>query len=163
MKKNNLVLKLVQFCSKPCWINPIHENVSILQHPSCVSYFDHNGYDLTPIERMYSKYNSSLPITKYRGTHSIMKQVWFTQPKQTSGAILNHAMILERKGYNVICVDKGKDAFTELLKTSIDIVLIDLTSILYVFPPLRYYRTLHVLILRLDAATHLYRQLMNHQ
>jgi CheY-like chemotaxis protein len=34
--------------------------------------------------------------------------------------------ILERKGYNVICVDKGKDAFTELLKTSIDIVLIDL-------------------------------------
>ena len=34
--------------------------------------------------------------------------------------------ILERKGFNVICVDKGKDAFTELLKTPIDIVLIDL-------------------------------------
>jgi len=56
---------------------------------------------------MYSKYNSSLPITKYRGTHSIMKQVWFTQPKQTSGAILNHAMILERKGY-------GGDALKQL-------------------------------------------------
>ncbi len=34
--------------------------------------------------------------------------------------------ILERKGYNVICVDKGKDAFTELIKKSFDIVLIDL-------------------------------------
>lgn len=107
MKKNDLLLKSVQFCSKTCWINPIHENVSFLQHPSCVSYFDHNGYDLTPIERMYSKYNSSLPITKYRGTHSILKQVWFTQPKRTSGSILNHAMILERKGY-------GGDALQQL-------------------------------------------------
>jgi CheY-like chemotaxis protein/two-component sensor histidine kinase len=34
--------------------------------------------------------------------------------------------ILERKGNNVICVDKGRDAFTELIKKSYDIVLIDL-------------------------------------
>ena len=34
--------------------------------------------------------------------------------------------ILERKGYKVICVDKGKDAFNTLQKTSIDIILIDL-------------------------------------
>ena len=95
---NDLVLKPALFCTKPFWTIPI-SNVSFLQHPSCVSLFDHNGYDLSPLEKMYSRVNSSVTLKRYRGTHSIMKKDWFTQPRKNKGVVLNHGMILERKGY----------------------------------------------------------------
>jgi len=103
--KNNLVLQSVQFCGLPYWTVPIPKT-DIFRYPSCVALFDHNGYDLTPLERMYSRVNTSQPLHKYRGTHSILKKKWFTQPIQREGYILNHAMLLERKGYGGMALEQ---------------------------------------------------------
>jgi len=67
--------------------------------PDCVYLFDQNGYDLCPLEIEYSKVNHGWHSQHRNHMHIALKQPWFSQHPKTSGAVLNHALIFERKGY----------------------------------------------------------------
>jgi len=67
--------------------------------PDSVALFDQNGYDLTKLEIEYARINGST-ATQHRNTsHYALKREWFAQLEKSSGAILNHALLFERKGY----------------------------------------------------------------
>ncbi len=70
-----------------------------------VNIFDQNGYILTELEQKY--YAST---TEHRGPweHSYQKP-WFYQQEQWEGAVLNHALLLQRKGFN-------KAAYNQLIR-----------------------------------------------
>jgi len=60
--------------------------------------FDQNGYDLTELEKLYAEVN--LTTTRsHRGHRTAVKRTWFDQADKIEGAILNHSLLFERKGY----------------------------------------------------------------
>lgn len=61
--------------------------------------FDQNGYDLTEIEKMYATVNLA-QTNSHRIHRTAIKQPWFDQTDKVEGAILNHSLLFERKGYN---------------------------------------------------------------
>jgi hypothetical protein len=61
--------------------------------------FDQNGYDLTPLEKLYAESNGQAGRW-HRPNHYALKQDWFYDiDNSVTGAHLNHALIFERKGY----------------------------------------------------------------
>lgn len=62
---------------------------------SDVDLFDQNGYDLTVIEQHFAGSNAK----KHREHRYSLKQKWFIQDAKIEGAVLNHSLIFERKGY----------------------------------------------------------------
>jgi hypothetical protein len=59
--------------------------------PIYVDQFDQNGYDLTKIEQLFCSKN---------GLHHSLRIPWMIQdPQPTSGPILNHCYLFERKGF----------------------------------------------------------------
>jgi hypothetical protein len=105
MSINDLINNNPIFNEKPYWSNPIPNDDLIklkdfLESNECVKLFDQNGYDLSPIEIVYSKYNNT-DLTLHRNDkHYSIQKPWFTQENKLSGYVLNHSMILERKGYS---------------------------------------------------------------
>ena len=69
-----------------------------------INLFDQNGYDLTELEQLYAKANVN-PGQSHR-YHKALKLDWFTQPEKTTGAILNHSLLFERKGYTGAALDQ---------------------------------------------------------
>jgi hypothetical protein len=69
--------------------NPTHEDVAL---------FDQNGYDLTDLEKHYAYSNWNKP-KKHREHRVALKQTWFQQEYKIEGAVLNHSLLFERKGY----------------------------------------------------------------
>ena len=69
--------------------NPTHEDVAL---------FDQNGYDLTDLEKHYAYSNWNKP-KKHREHRVALKQPWFEQEYKIEGAVLNHSLLFERKGY----------------------------------------------------------------
>jgi hypothetical protein len=69
--------------------NPTHEDVAL---------FDQNGYDLTDLEKHYAYSNWNKP-KKHREHRVALKQTWFQQEYRIEGAVLNHSLLFERKGY----------------------------------------------------------------
>jgi hypothetical protein len=63
-----------------------------------VDLFDQNGYDLTELERMYASANMTATAS-HRSHRTAIKQAWFVQSPKLEGAILNHSLLFERKGY----------------------------------------------------------------
>lgn len=63
-----------------------------------VDLFDQNGYDLTVLERMYAMVNMTATAS-HRSHRTAIKQAWFVQTPKLEGAILNHSLLFERKGY----------------------------------------------------------------
>lgn len=64
-----------------------------------LSLFDQNGYDLTELEKMYAKVNLA-NTDAHRSHRTAIKQSWFDQADKLEGAILNHSLLFERKGYD---------------------------------------------------------------
>ena len=64
-----------------------------------LKHFDQNGYDLTPLEKMYAEVNNGyVKNTRWRDS---IKQDWFVDEEQsTKGVHLNHADLYERKSYH---------------------------------------------------------------
>lgn len=63
--------------------------------PDIVDRFDQNGYDLTKLEQMF---NQSTPFRN--DCHHSLSKPWYVQEEiPRSGCMLNHAIILQRKGY----------------------------------------------------------------
>ena len=89
------------------WSNPIPEeilkekNINENSH-HLLELFDQNGYDLTELEKLYSLYNSENgnKFFNHREHRFSIKKPWYVQDKNiTSGAVLNHCYLFERKGY----------------------------------------------------------------
>ena len=68
-------------------------------HMVQIELFDQNGYDLTPLERLYAEANGQVGRW-HRPNHYALKYDWFTDLDQSvTGAHINHALMFERKGY----------------------------------------------------------------
>jgi hypothetical protein len=92
-----LALTQNEFNYNPYWSNPISQEIipSIEQ----TELFDQNGYDLTPLERLYAEANGQ-EGRWHRPNHYALKRDWFTDEKNSvTGAHINHALLFERKGY----------------------------------------------------------------
>lgn len=85
-----------QFNSEGYWNNPVDETSS----PSAIdlALFDQNGYDLTKLEQRFAQTNLA-PFHAHRDHRHALKTAWFTQQSKLEGAVLNHSLLFERKGY----------------------------------------------------------------
>ena len=96
-----------KFNPNPYWNNPI--DISIHGDPllnenssKLLDLFDQNGYDLTELEKLYSLYNSENGdrVFNHREHRFSIKKTWYVDvDKPTTGAVLNHCYLFERKGY----------------------------------------------------------------
>jgi hypothetical protein len=104
MPHNDLLLNESSFSPDTVWTKPIPDYLlsdDFILTSKCVKSFDQNGYDLCPLEKLYSDFNlgPQFELTKYRGFRTSIHHPWFTQEEKLSGYVLNHSMLLERKGY----------------------------------------------------------------
>ncbi len=79
------------------WDKPV-EKIVYIPTAEDVALFDQNGYDLTDLEKHYAYSNWTKP-KKHREHRVALKQPWFVQDLRTEGAVLNHSLLFERKGY----------------------------------------------------------------
>ena len=113
-KKNDLIFCDPKFNSNPYWDVPIPDGVikrkkKFLNSKECVDLFDQNGYDLCPLEILYSKYNSNSGFKMHRNkTHYSIQRKWFDQADKIEGCVLNHCLIFERKGYTGLALEQMK-------------------------------------------------------
>jgi hypothetical protein len=90
-----------QFDSSSAWTRPLElVNEKLIKTSDCVKFFDQNGYDLCPLEQAYATINADVDMTFYREVKASIHKPWFSQPEKLSGPVLNHSMLLERKGYD---------------------------------------------------------------
>lgn len=94
---NDLKLTRATFNQNKYWTKPL-VYVSNTPTADSVELFDQNGYDLTDLEQKYAK--SNMGNDKGHRYRKALKEEWFTQPEKTTGAVLNHACLFERKSYN---------------------------------------------------------------
>ncbi len=78
------------------WEIPVKENFCPRLHH--LELFDQNGYDLTLLEQMFAETNLT-PLANHRSHRVAIKTPWFEQTDKLEGAILNHSLLFERKGY----------------------------------------------------------------
>lgn len=114
------------------WSNPIPEefiDYDFLESNKCVYLMDQNGYDLSPLEIEYYKFNNHKVIDKVNNPglnchiieskfpelfihrnlkHISLQKPWFTQKAKNSNYVLNHSMLLERKGYDGAALEQLK-------------------------------------------------------
>lgn len=94
---SSVILTDNQFDPNGYWDKPI---AKLLYEPTYedVSLFDQNGYDLTVLEQHFA-YGNFKKHKKHREYHHALIQDWFTQPVSIEGAVINHSLLFERKGY----------------------------------------------------------------
>lgn len=97
----DLKLTNYSFDPQPYFTKSIDLDLKMIT-PNSVSIFDQNGYILTKLEQHY--YNN---LTEHRGPweHSFQKP-WFEQPTKVSGAVLNHSLLFQRKGFKDAAYDQ---------------------------------------------------------
>lgn len=113
MPNNDLILNESEFNSDLVWTKPIPEYLltdDFILTSKCIKSFDQNGYDLCPLEKIYAEFNlePEVNLTDYRGFRTSIHKPWFSQNEKLSGYVINHSMLLERKGY-------GGEALEQLL------------------------------------------------
>ncbi|PXX15509.1 hypothetical protein C8R27_11048 [Nitrosomonas ureae] len=86
-----------QFTPNGYWNRPLESS----KPPTAreLALFDQNGYDLTDLEQRYAEVNCVL-AKAHREHRRALKSPWFTQPERVEGAVLNHSLLFERKGYS---------------------------------------------------------------
>ena len=93
----DLVLSNNQFNPNPYWEAPIlGDDVPPYDTPDL---FDQNGYDLCLVEKMFANANNGY-YEGHRSHRAAVRQAWIAQPYKEEGAVLNHALLFERKGYS---------------------------------------------------------------
>lgn len=95
VKMTDLILTNNKFNKVGVWRNPIR----YIPSAKDVMLFDQNGYDLTHLEMMFS-FENNTEVHTHREHRVAIKQPWFTQPEKIEGAVLNHSLLFERKGYS---------------------------------------------------------------
>ena len=93
----NLVITDNKFDPNGYWDKPVEKIVYLPTHED-LALFDQNGYDLTELEKHYAYSNWTKP-KKHREHRVALKQPWFVQEYAIEGAVLNHSLLFERKGY----------------------------------------------------------------
>jgi hypothetical protein len=92
----DFILTNNQWDSNGYWSIPIESHFAPkIRH---LELFDQNGYDLTELEKLFADVN----LTKtelHRSHRTAVKQPWFDQTDKVEGAILNHSLLFERKGF----------------------------------------------------------------
>jgi len=85
------------FDPNPYWTVPINQP----EPPALdtVELFDQNGYDLSQLELLYSKSNNGWASVHRNHHHIALRKSWFSQPPLDRGAVLNHSLLFERKGF----------------------------------------------------------------
>ncbi len=86
-----------QLSDRRSWGNTI--DLGYVPHKDDLKHFDQNGYDLTPLEKMYAEVNNGyVKNTRWRDS---LKQDWFIDTENSiEGVHLNHADLYERKSYH---------------------------------------------------------------
>lgn len=93
----DLVATTNKFNPEPYWEVPIYcDDVPPYETPDL---FDQNGYDLCLVEKMFASVNDGF-YESHRNHRAAIRQQWMTQPPKIEGAVLNHALMFERKGYS---------------------------------------------------------------
>ena len=86
-----------QFNPDPYFRSPIFQES--IPSTEQTELFDQNGYDLTPLERLYAEVNGQAGRW-HRPNHYALKRDWFVDEENSvTGAHINHALLFERKGY----------------------------------------------------------------
>lgn len=85
-----------QFNPRGFWDRPLESLNAPAAHE--LALFDQNGYDLTDLEQRYAEANLASAHAHREHRHAI-KTPWFTQQERVEGAVLNHSLLFERKGY----------------------------------------------------------------
>ena len=94
----DLTLTDATFDSNGYWVKPIPEYYRLSARD--VDLFDQNGYDLTDIEKIFALLNNNKAKT-HRDHRFALKQDWLIQiSSKDEGALLNHSLLFERKGYS---------------------------------------------------------------
>jgi hypothetical protein len=98
------------FNPNPYWNNPIDTSVhNVNEHSSdLLALFDQNGYDLTELEKLYSLYNEDKFFFHREHRFSIKKPWYIDVSQATTGAVLNHCYLFERKGYSGAALEQLK-------------------------------------------------------
>lgn len=86
------------------WNKPIAKLVFIPTAED-VALFDQNGYDLTELEKHYASSNCAGPDS-HRCHRTALKKPWFEQDYTIEGAVLNHSLLFERKGYTGLALEQ---------------------------------------------------------
>jgi hypothetical protein len=94
---SNVIITDSKFDANGYWDKPV-EKIVYLPTAEDVALFDQNGYDLTDLEKHYAYSNWNKP-KKHREHRTALKQSWFVQDYTVEGAVLNHSLLFERKGY----------------------------------------------------------------
>lgn len=95
-----------QFNPNPYWEVPIiFDEILPYETPDL---FDQDGYDMCAIEKMFCCVNDN--SYGFHGSHrAAIRQAWLEQPYKNEGAVLNHALLFERKGYTGRALDQLKE------------------------------------------------------
>lgn len=95
-----------QFNPNPYWEVPVGMNRPFPYVTP--DLFDQNGYDLCLIEKMYADRNNT-QYDYHRQHRTAIRQPWLDQPYKAEGAVLNHALLFERKGYTGRALEQLKN------------------------------------------------------
>jgi len=79
------------------WNRPLNDE-SFIPMANELALFDQNGYDLTVLEQKLAQANLT-SFHSHRDHRYALKAAWFTQAEKVEGAVLNHSLLFERKGY----------------------------------------------------------------
>ena len=95
-----------KFDPNPYWSRPLSSKRPLAFLDTDV--FDQNGYDLCSVEQMYADINLSYK-ERVRNHRIALRQSWMIQNYKKSGAVLNHANLFERKGYENEALNQLKE------------------------------------------------------
>lgn len=80
----------------PYWEVPLASEKPLVYYVA--DLYDQNGYDLSYTEQLYCNVNHGHK-ENHRAHKVALRKKWFEQSYKNEGAVLNHAMLFERKGY----------------------------------------------------------------
>lgn len=94
----DLILASTKFNPNPYWCEALKVDVTPVY--AVHDLFDQNGYDLSYIEQLFCVVNREHDIlNSHRDHRTALRQCWMAQVYKKEGAVLNHALLFERKGY----------------------------------------------------------------
>lgn len=96
---NDLALICRQLNPESCYRKRLEGFPPGVPGPEYVELFDQSGYDLSPLEKLYATQNGQRFCTHRQHRHAI-RSIWLASPPtKNEGAVLNHALLFERKGF----------------------------------------------------------------
>jgi len=96
---NDLTLVASRLDPNPYYREPVADFPLPAPGPEYVELFDQGGYDLSALEKLYAAANRQRFCTHREHRHAIRSTWLASPPAKNEGAVLNHALLFERKGF----------------------------------------------------------------